>query len=92
MTALEGYVFRECSSLVKISLPKKLKSVNFSAFESCRRLKKLIIPDGVTSLTNLSVGKSFPNCISLKSVKIPETVKEIDNIKIPKHIKVIGNL
>lgn len=76
-----GYsVFYNCSSLVDITLPSTLKEFEEQpifgeslAFFSCKSLKNIVIPDGVTKLSTAL----FYECSSLESITIPASVTEI---------------
>ncbi|MBO5379493.1 MAG: CotH kinase family protein [Clostridia bacterium] len=53
------------------------------AFQFCANLKKLVIPEGITTLkaTKTSAGddQDFRNCMSLSYVKFPSTMTELTN-------------
>ena len=50
-----------------------VKKIGYDAFEGCKDLKSVTIPDGVTEI----VSGAFSNCTSLTDVVIPESVIEI---------------
>ncbi len=60
-------------SLVGITLPESLKTIENSAFWNCRNLTSIVIPDGVE---NIGV-YAFSNCSRLTYVAIPESVENI---------------
>ena len=78
-----GYsVFYNCSSLVDVTLPSTLKEFEENptssdsgsmAFFSCKSLKNIVIPDGVTKLA----AGLFYECSSLESITIPASITEI---------------
>ena len=65
--------FRECVSLVKITLPEQLTIIGTLAFYDCTNLKKIAIPNAVTSIGD----SAFRGCRSLTSVTIPDSVTSI---------------
>lgn len=68
-----GDTFAHCNSLVKIRLPKELKTIKFQTFYSCKNLKKVTIQNKVTKIERFA----FDNCISLKKIIVPKSVKAI---------------
>lgn len=70
---------------------------NSMTFEENKNIKKVIIKNGVTSVSN----KAFKNCRELKKVEFSKTVKSIGfysfygtavkNVVIPKTVKIIGS-
>lgn len=75
-------VFSGCSSLVDVTLPSTLREfeehptisdAGSMAFFSCKSLKNIVIPDGVTKLA----AGLFYECSSLESITIPASVTEI---------------
>lgn len=93
-----------CSNaLVNAEVPAEIdgiavKSIGDRAFSWCEKLKKVVIPDGVTF-----IGESaFESCTALEAVTIPEGVTQFGNyafydctsltdINIPKSLTSIGN-
>lgn len=68
--------FQRTDSLMSIKFPKTIKTIGDYAFESCRDLISIEIPED-TSLESIGNG-AFQNCNrSLKSVEIPSTVTSI---------------
>ena len=45
-----------------------------SAFQNCRELTRIIVPDGVTEIRN----GAFSNCSGLESIAIPNSLKSIE--------------
>ena len=60
-------LFRDCSSLTSISIPKGVKSIGKSTFRGCSALTNISIPDRVTSIG----GSAFRGCNRLKSITLP---------------------
>ena len=71
-----SYTFYYCSSLVSISLPNTVASIENSNFERCTSLTSIIVPNSV-----LSIGSSaFYYCSSVTSITIPNTVTSIGDL------------
>ena len=71
-----GYsVFNHCMALKEVTLPYiiETKENQSGIFEGCRRLKKVIIPDGIRFIPTTC----FEYCPKLKSVTIPSSVTKI---------------
>jgi len=50
LTEIPSYVFRDCETLVSITIPNSVTSIGKVAFEDCRNLASINIPDSVTSI------------------------------------------
>ena len=72
-TSIDDEAFKDCTNLESITIPSTVRSIGYSAFDSCK-LTKVTIPDGVRKI-NI---KTFFRCTALKSVTIPDSVTEID--------------
>ena len=85
-----------------LEIPENVHTISKQAFagqyDQNTTLKEVIIPDGVTELSN----ECFLNCTGLESVKLPDSIKTIGDgcfkkctslkeINIPKRIEEIGN-
>lgn len=80
-----------------LTVKGKGKMPNTMKFEGNKKIKKVVIKKGVTSISN----NAFDGCTNLKEVKIANTVKEIGwysfrstsikKITIPKSVKTMGN-
>ena len=65
------------SSVVSVSLPEGLETIEESAFYSCESLSDINIPDSVSSIGN----GAFIRCKGLESIKLPSGLREIpDNM------------
>ncbi len=97
-TQLAYDIFRNCSKLKSVTIPKSVKSISSSAFYGCKNLKSVTIPSSVRS-----IGPSaFFECTSLKTVTIKKGVTSIENfafygceslesVTIPSSVTYIGN-
>lgn len=68
-------VFRGCSNLKSITIPKGVISIGHSAFEGCSNLESITIPNGVTSIGY----EAFYECSSLTSIVLPDSVVSVDS-------------
>ncbi|MBO7193207.1 MAG: leucine-rich repeat protein [Bacteroidaceae bacterium] len=89
------YAFRDCDSVVTISLPNSTTVFN-NGFRGMRRLKTIKFPQHIKSIS----ASAFVDCISLEEVYIPEGVERIEldafgrcyglkNVYLPQTLKVI---
>lgn len=56
----------------KNELPATVNSLGYNAFENCKQLKEMFIPEGVTSIPE----ELFMSCTSLTRVVLPSTVNQ----------------
>jgi len=70
---LSNITFGSCKTLVSVTLPNGITSINQSAFMGCNKLESINIPNTVTSIGDYA----FSNCISLRSITIPNSVTSI---------------
>ena len=90
--------FDGCYNLEIVDWQKsRPKGIGEYAFSSCRRLKSIKIPDGVSTIGDCA----FFRCLTIDSIEIPDSVKTIGdyafadccalkNIKIPANVTSIG--
>ncbi len=71
---IDGYAFIGCK-MVSVRLPKNLKKIEMSTFESCRKLTSITFNKKLTSIGDLA----FADCTSLKKVTLPSSLEEIDD-------------
>ena len=67
--------FRDCSKLLKVTIPNSVTSIGYAAFQNCIGLTSVTIPNSVTSIGYAA----FRSCIGLTSVNIPNSVTSIGN-------------
>ena len=69
--------FSGCTNLKSVTFEgaSKLTSIGLNAFQYCRSLESIIIPSGVTEISNYT----FDQCTSLASVTLPSGLLEIGN-------------
>lgn len=65
--------FNGCTSLETVKMGSGVKSIKWAAFEGCSNLRNLTIGKNVTLICEFA----FKDCISLKEVKIPDSVEEM---------------
>lgn len=80
----------------EVKISSDTKTVNDYAFNGCKNLKKIIIPEGVNSIGN----NGFSSCINLTYIFLPDTVEylgysvfynctNLKNVKLSKMLKEI---
>lgn len=67
--------FCEWYSLVNVSFPQSLKTIDSGAFSYCQNLKEAILPNNLVYLGC----EAFLLCSSLEKIVIPGTLKEVSN-------------
>ncbi len=65
--------FKDCKTLVNVTIPDSVMTIGASAFKNCTNLFSVIIPDGITIIDEYV----FQNCESLERVEIPAGVISI---------------
>lgn len=68
VTSIGDDAFRDCSSLIVVTIPVGVTSIGFSAFSWCESLVFVTIPDSVTNIGKLA----FNTCTSLTSIAVSE--------------------
>lgn len=54
---------------------KKIKGIGMNAFENCKNLKNIIIPEGIEEIET----NAFKGCENLKNISLPNSIKKIDS-------------
>ena len=65
--------FRNCTSLVSISIPYGVTVIDNVAFGGCRNLTNVELPESLTSIGN----GAFQDCANLTEISIPDSVNAI---------------
>ena len=65
--------FKNCSSLIRIVLPKELKKMAYGTFMGCSALHEVVLQDELLCLG----GSTFKNCSSLTEIFIPGSVSAL---------------
>lgn len=73
---LPSGAFSSYSSLTQVLLPRGVKSINFSAFNSCSKLTTINLQDCI-SLTQI-LNNAFSNCTALTTVHLPSSLTSIN--------------
>ncbi|KAK8890642.1 hypothetical protein M9Y10_035425 [Tritrichomonas musculus] len=71
-TSIGEYSFCRCISLEQVTfeMPSSLTSIEYSAFQGCSSLTRIVIPSSVTAIK----GYAFNECSSLIEITIPSSV------------------
>lgn len=75
VTGISAFAFYACYKLTHVIIPRSVTQIRYNAFGDCRSLEEIILPNSITSLDNS--GTIFQNCISLKYIEIPDSIKEV---------------
>ena len=68
---IENCAFTGCG-LEELIIPSHIKTVGYSAFAGCEKLKKVVIEEGISEIEN-----AFMNCGSLEEITIPNSLKTL---------------
>ncbi|MBQ2810380.1 MAG: leucine-rich repeat protein [Clostridia bacterium] len=75
LTTVGEKFFQNNNSLIAINFTgTSLKAIDSPAFENCKRLTSVVLPEGLTTLGNCI----FLNCSSLTSVTLPTTLTTVN--------------
>ncbi len=67
--------FRNCTSLISVTLPDTVQDIGDSAFHSCYALEHIIIPNGVKRMGYAT----FAECHNLKEIYLPDSIEVIES-------------
>lgn len=74
------FCFVGCESLQSFVFPKNIKSVGYGQFEGCTKLDNVVLPDRLDYDGYIySFSRFFINCKSLKTVRLPSDLSQIDS-------------
>ena len=73
VTAVGDNAFRNCATLVSVSLPESVSRIGASAFSNCPHLCSIVLPAAVTTIDDAA----FYGCSSLFKINIPAAVTTI---------------
>jgi len=84
--------------LATIIIGDRIREIGQYAFNKCKKLKEVEIPEGVTQINS----GTFANCYNLSSIQLPESLTKVGNgafannfrlstIILPKNVNEIGN-
>jgi hypothetical protein len=71
-TAIKKYAFYQDAVLKNISMPK-VKKIDTSAFQNCKKLALTSLPSGITSIGNFA----FYYCVNITLTSLPSTITSI---------------
>jgi hypothetical protein len=98
VTGIDGHAFKDCTSLIGVTMPDSIVEIEEAAFYGCASLISVTISKSVTSIGNYA----FQDCASLTSIVIPDSVTSIGtqafanctsitSVVIPDGVTSIGN-
>ena len=70
VTTVSDSAFKECTSLISVTIPNSVTSIGIYAFSNCTSLTKITVPESVTSIDS----RAFAGCTSLINISIPNNV------------------
>ena len=97
VTVIPAGAFRDCTSVISVTLPESLTEIEDYAFAGCTSLKNIRIPSSVTT-----IGKfALKDCTTLECINVPTGVriledfcfqgcKSVSNISLPDTVTEIG--
>jgi len=98
VTAIIDDLFKECTGIETIQIPKNATYIGYMAFEKCENLQSVTISNSIKSIESYA----FMDCKSLTEIEIPDSVTKIENdafvncenlktVKLSKNINYIGS-
>ena len=73
ITNLPKNVFKGCSRVNVVNLPKTLKGIGSSCFADCEELESIAVPSTITEIAEYA----FQNCESLESFEMPNALRNL---------------
>ncbi len=67
------FAFFKCDSLIGVSLPASLTSIEHSAFKDCTSLEDIVFPDAITFIGS----SAFHGCLSLQDITLPRNLEKM---------------
>ena len=94
---IEDHAFED-SGLIEISLPWGLLTIGYGAFESCKKISNIVIPNSVSNIGEYA----FAFCSNLESIVLSKQITKIENnlfesciklrnVNIPQNVTEISN-
>lgn len=91
--------FAEVKSIVKLTIPKTVTTIDSYAFSKCTQIQEVNIPDSVITINQ----NAFSGCSSLSQIRLPKNLislnygvffgcKSLESVIIPDSIKTIGGM
>ena len=68
-------VFKNCSSLKKVKIPRHFKNISNETFENCSSLEEIELLEGITSIEV----NAFRGCRNLKHISFPQNLERINS-------------
>ena len=95
---VDEYAFKDCRSLIDVSIPVSVKTIGSCAFQNCISLKSVNLPAHLASVSPYLFG----NCRRLTETELPDDIADISEgaffncdrlsfVKLPVNLKSIGN-
>ena len=73
VTAIRYCAFRDCGSLVQITLPGSVTSIGSNAFERCAALSHIDLGNSLSFIGT----HAFYGCVSLSEITLPESLERL---------------
>lgn len=67
---IQQYVFSNCYSLKKVTIPDDTLAINTQAFSGCKSLKEINIPNKIKNIGS----NAFYGCFNIKEIILPDSV------------------
>ncbi len=73
ITEIGPWAFKDCVSLINITIPDSVNIIKYTAFSGCSSLSGIVLPDSITEIEDWT----FSGCSSLASAVLPKGLKKI---------------